>query len=159
MSGRQLSTFILIGWAAFRSQTGSSSIYPLVQQLGVFMNVHTIPLKIFENTIYHLWIIVLNMASSAPSTLLATTSDKWWPTVSGSQSPVQSRDCLLTRAETIGYIKPTWHCMTVLFHTTLMVMGVVLHAAWRPVGCGVWETRRLHRVKTYRHASNEAYRL
>lgn len=53
------------------------------------------------------------------------------------QYSVQSRDWLLARAKTIGYIKPTLHdCMTVLFLTTLIVIGVGLHAAWRPMGCG-----------------------
>lgn len=108
MPGRQLSTFILIGWAAFRSQAGSFSVYPLVQHLGVFMNVHTIPLKIFGK--HHLpsinYCIKCGLLSPSHCWLPLQTNDGQ-RYLAVSQSSVQSRDCLLTRAETIGYIKPT----------------------------------------------------
>lgn len=88
-----------------------------------------------ENTIYYQLIVVLNM-SSCPHThivfyFIQMVANGIW------QYSVQSRDWLLARAKTIGYIKPTLHdCMTVLFLTTLIVIGVGLHAAWRPMGCG-----------------------
>lgn len=110
-----------------------------------------------ENTIYYQLIVVLNM-SSCPHThivfyFIQMVANGIW------QYSVQSRDWLLARAKTIGYIKPTLHdCMTVLFLTTLIVMGVGLHAPGGLWAVGIkWETRRLHRVKTYRQASNEAY--